>query len=821
MIKSMNEMRREFAKRAQQMRLDVDCAMDGAFMSELAVVSEAPGAREAETKLPLIGFSGKFLFGALRNAGYPRQSVYITNVIKRQLAFQAGKVNLQRHELDNWIGLLRWELSRLPNLKYVLVCGNYALQALTGEYGITKWRGSVLPFTIYDGDTQQYREYTAICTFNPIVPAERDPKTELPFRMDVARVKKVIDGTYESYDVHHRINPSFNEAVSWIDKMQDEKEPVSFDIETVSSQTACIGFANQAHEGMCINFRDANSNVYSPDEDKALYVRIQKLLADPDVRLVAQNGNFDSYWLWYKDRIRVRRVWFDTLLGHHTLYPQLPHNLGFLTSQYTTHPFYKDDKDEFREGGDIDSFWRYNVKDCAITWEVHRRIHNELVNQGLDKFFFSHVMRIQPHLVQMTVGGIKIDGALKETLTEELGADVAKLRTEFEDFASQLMHDSEYRPNPNSTPQMKDLFFNKLKLVGRGFQVDKANKERMIAHPRTGPQPKELLRMHTNYKGEQKFFSTYVDVDIDPDDYMRCEWKQYGVQNAPGRLSSSQVLWGSGTNLQNQPVRAYEMFVAELGYGFGYFDLSQAEARVVAWEANIPTWKEQFERARITGGYDCHRALASEMFGVPYDEVPINDRDADGSITIRFTAKRCRHGLNYRMNYPRLAETTGLPIGEAQHAYNTYHRITPELRVWWATVEREVRKTKALFNCYGRRLQIIERISDDSLESIVAFKPQSAIGDHVCQVIYRSQEDDRWPMQGKVMAARVALNIHDALIAIAPLSKIKTCLAVMREHAERPLMIQGEQLIIPADLKQSQPDERGIHRWSSLETMYL
>ena len=64
------------------------------------------------------------------------------------------------------------------------------------------------------------------------------------------------------------------------------------------------------------------------------------------------------------------------------------------------------------------------------------------------------------------------------------------------------------------------------------------------------------------------------------------------------------------------------MYVADPGCVLLYFDLSQAEARVVAYRANIPKWKEQFEQARLDGKYDCHRALASEMFKMPYDQVP-------------------------------------------------------------------------------------------------------------------------------------------------------------------------------------------------------
>jgi hypothetical protein len=68
-------------------------------------------------------------------------------------------------------------------------------------------------------------------------------------------------------------------------------------------------------------------------------------------------------------------------------------------------------------------------------------------------------------------------------------------------------------------------------------------------------------------------------------------------------------------NLQNQPHEAYPMFVCEPGYCLFYFDLEQAEARVVGWLANIEKWIEDFEKARIQGGdYDCHRSLAADMW---------------------------------------------------------------------------------------------------------------------------------------------------------------------------------------------------------------
>ena len=119
-----------------------------------------------------------------------------------------------------------------------------------------------------------------------------------------------------------------------------------------------------------------------------------------------------------------------------------------------------------------------------------------------------------------------------------------------------------------------------------------------------------------------------------------------------------------------------------------------------------------------------------------------------------------------------------------------------------------------LTNAFGRRWLLLERLTREALESIVAFKPQSTLGDHVCKTIVRAQEDDNWPLP-----ARIALNIHDALICLAPLAKVKTCMSIMIKYAEAPITINGEQLIIPAGIGMSEPDEFGIHRWSTIKKM--
>lgn len=816
-----NTMRREFTRRAASLGLKCDCLMDGDLRSEIAIVGEAPGSREAETKTPLIGGAGQVLWNSLRKATekhglrITRNTTYITNVSKMQLAMVKNKRHLSAAQLQQWKALLQWELAQMPNLKYVLVLGDVALRAITGEHGITLWRGSVLERQMlsHDNGVIDHRDITVMCAFNPAF-VMRAPIYEPIFMLDISRFVNVVQSTFTPHIIDvSRINPTPTEAVQWCEKMIDDQLPVAFDIETMGNETACVGFANDSYNGMCINYRDYDSNRWTTSDERIVRRSIQQVF--DNARLVAQNGNFDTYWLWFKDCMQVPSVWFDTMLAHHTLYSLLPHSLAFLTTQYTNHPYYKDDGKSWREGGNIDQFWEYNIRDCAITRAVQMRLHNELRQQGLEDFFFDHVMRLQPHLVRMTVGGVKIDKELKDRIAVDLRQQVHELEQKFKEQARIATGNEAIDVNPKSAPQLSVLFYKELGLHSRYHDTSALTRSKWIDDPRTPTSVRDMLQTLNTYKSEQKFASTYAEMEIDYDSRIRCEYKQTGVQSAPGRLSSAKVMWGTGANLQNQPQRAYDMFITDPDYCFVYFDLAQAEARVVAWLAEIQSWIEQFEKARLEGGYDAHRALAADMFNIPYDDVPTEDRDANG-FTVRYISKRCRHGLNYRMQPPRLAETTGLPLYRAQEAYTLYHRLTPELQRWWKSIEQEVYKTRVLVSPLGRVLRFLGRIDESALDSIIAFKPQSTVGDKVSQTIYKCEEDAAWPYD-----ARICMNIHDALIALAPIKKAVKVARIMKRVAEEPININGMPLIIPADTKISKPDEHGIHRWSTLKSIEL
>ena len=154
----------------------------------------------------------------------------------------------------------------------------------------------------------------------------RNLAMEPMYKFDLAKLRKVIDGKFRKHTITATINPTVEQALGYLEELERSDKPIAFDIETMGNETACIGFANNAYTGICINFRSARTNRYTVVEERVLRDRIQRLFRNNKNRFIAQKASFDCGWLWYKDRIHAPNIWMDTLLAHHTLYPRMPHN---------------------------------------------------------------------------------------------------------------------------------------------------------------------------------------------------------------------------------------------------------------------------------------------------------------------------------------------------------------------------------------------------------------------------------------------------------------------------------------------------------------
>lgn len=103
-------------------------------------------------------------------------------------------------------------------------------------------------------------------------------------------------------------------------------------------------------------------------ETRELWKHLVRLYTN--TKTIGQNFfRFDLYYYEYLgfefpyDQIE------DTLIRHHTLWPELPHSLQYMTRQYTREPYYKDEGQGWTLKN-MQGYKRYNALDAAVTFEV-------------------------------------------------------------------------------------------------------------------------------------------------------------------------------------------------------------------------------------------------------------------------------------------------------------------------------------------------------------------------------------------------------------------------------------------------------------------
>lgn len=114
----------------------------GSYNANVVFVGEAPGRSEDGLGQPFVGAAGKKLDEALKEAGFSRDTVYITNVVKCRPPDNRVPNKAER---DSCRDYLEQELA-IINPKIICILGNTAFNSLLGGYGITKSRGNIIEY---------------------------------------------------------------------------------------------------------------------------------------------------------------------------------------------------------------------------------------------------------------------------------------------------------------------------------------------------------------------------------------------------------------------------------------------------------------------------------------------------------------------------------------------------------------------------------------------------------------------------------------------------------------------------------------------------
>ena len=153
---------------------------EGAADAKVVVVGEAPGAEEDRTGRPFVGPAGRLLDRLLLSVGFPREQVYICNVLKCR---PPGNRDPQPDEIASCAPFLERQIELIAP-RVLLAVGSFAAQTLLGEaHSIGTLRGRV----------HRRRGVPLVATYHPAY-LLRSPERLRTAWQDFQLLRQVVDG---------------------------------------------------------------------------------------------------------------------------------------------------------------------------------------------------------------------------------------------------------------------------------------------------------------------------------------------------------------------------------------------------------------------------------------------------------------------------------------------------------------------------------------------------------------------------------------------------------------------------------------------------
>lgn len=344
---------------------------DGPIPARVMIVGEAPGADEERASIPFVGLSGQELNRMLHEAGLSRSECFVTNVarerplnnliemfiaMKKKDITPAHKLLRDRYVLRpilEGFEMLKSEIATVnPNI--IITVGNLSMWALTGIWGITKWRGSML----LTDELVSKKRIQVIPTYHPAAILRQWDWRAIAVN-DLRRAKRFRNESFPDPGWRFIVRPSFDQAISILSKLylRASHEPIplklSFDLETKHGHIDCAGISWTLRDALCIPFmsKENSFGYWNEEEEAAIVFYLYKLLTHKNVEIVGQNLLYDSQYT-YRHWHFVPRVAQDSMISFHVAFAGLPKRLDFQASMFCDYyKQWKPDRSAWKEGG--------------------------------------------------------------------------------------------------------------------------------------------------------------------------------------------------------------------------------------------------------------------------------------------------------------------------------------------------------------------------------------------------------------------------------------------------------------------------------------
>ncbi len=502
---------------------------------------------------------------------------------------------------------------------------------------------------------------------------------------------------------------------------------------------------------------------------------LRGLLEEPAVAKVGHDLKRSALAL-SRTGVTLRGEAFDTMIASYVLDPgRRGHGLDFLVLELfalktislaevvgnarSRVPFAEAPVDRIRD---------YVCQRADFALRLEERFTTELEEGSLTDLMRGLEMPLMPVLTRMELAGIAIDEVF-------FGGMRDRLKRELEQIQEEIFKVAGGEFNLNSTPQLREILFEKLDLpvlkkTKTGASTDASVLEELAAEGH------EVPKLLMEYRELEKLRSTYVDalpLLVNPrTGRIHTSFNQ--TVAATGRLSSSDP------NLQNIPIRTplgreiRKGFVADRGCVFLGVDYSQIELRILAHFSGDEAFVTAF-----TKGVDVHKQTASVIFDVPIEAV---------TPAMRAQAKTVNFATLYGQGPFSLARQLGISRDEARRFIDTYFERFAGVRAYLDEQVEKARELGYVETLLGRRRYVPElRSRNWNVRQFGERVAQNTpIQGTAADMIKRAMIDVQRALDERGGDARLLLQVHDELLLEVPegeLDEVRTLVVGRMEGA--------------------------------------
>ena len=398
---------------------------------------------------------------------------------------------------------------------------------------------------------------------------------------------------------------------------------------------------------------------------------------------------------------------------------------------------------------------------------MYEALSGQLKKEKLTRVLEELEMPLLPVLVDMELTGVAVDAGQLTKLQKTVAKRIESLQRRIWKEAGEEF-------NINSTQQLREILFNKLKLstvaIARkqsGFSTAASELDKLMGqHP--------IIGLLAQYRELTKLQNTYIEVL--PELVANKTGRIYGEFNqvvaATGRISSQ------NPNLQNIPARTElgqeirAAFVAPKGKVLVKADYSQIELRLAAHLS-----QDENMTAAFRAGEDIHAATAARVYGVDVKDVQPKQRRA---------AKTLNFGVLYGMGPQSFARAAKVSVEEARSFIGRYREQYSGLTKFIEATLEEARATQTVTTMFGRKRHMPEINSRAPMIRAQAervafnFPLQGSAADILKKAMIQLHEH----LKKKYPKAKLVLTVHDELVAEVPEKDAKKVAADMKKIME-------------------------------------